>query len=241
MTARMDGQRRMHCRNAVPRPRRPALGSLHPATCRSYCVAVACEDCAEPDNDASLGGVEVCDRCFDPSLKRFGPMLEASMGKPPPLAFDSTAPEEWLTGVSSAARLYRRLLDAIESGDDAVHEARRDDVATEHLATAMNELRSQATAITEHLVVASRLPFAKRQNGFRPLRSQVDEVERLVARIGLSAAHARGHKDIGEGLDGVASRLDALDQARREAEGELPEEARTRVRRSIEAMRNRRS
>ena len=26
---------------------------------------MACEDCGEPDTNASLGGVEVCDRCFD--------------------------------------------------------------------------------------------------------------------------------------------------------------------------------
>lgn len=185
----------------------------------------------------------VADRMQAPNLATslfgFGPMLGASMGKPPLLAFDSTAPEEWLTGVSSAGHLYRRLLDAIESGDEAVREARRDHLATEQLATAMNELRGQATAITEHLVVASRLPFAKRQNGFRPLRSQVDEVERLTARIGMSAAHARGHKEIGEGLDGVAARLDALDQARREAEGELPEQARKGLRRRIDTMRKR--
>lgn len=166
-------------------------------------------------------------------------MLAASMGKRP--AFDSTAPKEWRTGVSSAARLYRRLLDAIESGNDAVREARRDDIATEQLATAMNELRNQAAAITEHLVVVSRLPLAKRQNGFRPLRSQVDEVERLAARIGISAAHARGHKAVSEGLDGVAARLDLLDQARRDAEGDLPEEAQTRLRRTIDAMRRRKS
>ena len=138
-------------------------------------------------------------------------------------------------------RLYRRLLDAIKSGDDTVHEARRDDIATEQLATAMNELRDQVAAITENLVVVSRLPFAKRQNGFRPLRSQVDEVERLAVRIGISAAHARGHKEVSEGLDGVAARLDFLDQARRDAEGDLPEEAQTRLRRTIDAMRRRES
>lgn len=161
------------------------------------------------------------------------------MGNRRSRAFDSTAPKEWLTDVSSAARLYRRLLDAINSGDDAVHEAMREHVATDHLVAAMNELRRQATAITEHLVVASRLPFAKRQQGFRPLRSQVDEVERLAARIGISAAYARGHKEIDEGLDGVATHLDALEQARREAEGEFPEETRTRLSRRIDALRKR--
>ncbi len=162
------------------------------------------------------------------------------MGKQASLAFDSTAPEEWLTGMSSAARLYCRLLAAIESGDDAVHEARRDGTATEHLATAMNELRGQATAITERLVVVSRLPLVKRQSGFRPLRSHVDEVERLAARIGISAADARGHGEISEHLNDVATRLDVLDQARQEAEGELPEEARTRLRQRIDAARRRR-
>jgi hypothetical protein len=55
----------------------------------------------------------------------------------------------------------------------------------------------------------------------------------------MSAAHARGHREIGERLDGVATRLDALDQARREAEGQLPEAGRTRLRRSIDAVRKR--
>ena len=84
-----------------------------------------------------------------------------------------------LPALPQTSRRHRR-------GGAAVHEARRDDIATEHLATAMNELRTQATAITEQLVVVSRLPSAKRQNGFRTLRSQVDEVERLAARIALA-------------------------------------------------------
>ena len=40
-------------------------GRDHPARPGPYCVGVACEDCGEPDADAVLGGVEVCDRCFD--------------------------------------------------------------------------------------------------------------------------------------------------------------------------------
>jgi hypothetical protein len=32
---------------------------------RSYAVGVACQDCGDPDTNASLGGVEVCDSCFD--------------------------------------------------------------------------------------------------------------------------------------------------------------------------------
>lgn len=159
------------------------------------------------------------------------------MKKAAPPAFGSTAPEEWLTGVSSAARLYRRLLSAVASGADAIDKAGQEDTATEQLEGALSELRRQAIAITEHLVVASRLPLVKRQSAFRPLRSQVDEVERLGARIGQSAAHARGHKAINERLNDVSTRLDALDDARQEAEGGLPNEERSRLRRTLHALR----
>ena len=157
------------------------------------------------------------------------------MRKAAPLAFDSTAPEEWQTGVSSSARLYRRLLSAIASGDDAVNKAWQDDTVTDQIGRAMGELRRQAVAITKHLVVASRLPLVKRQNALRPLRSQVDEVERLGARIGTSAAHARGHRDINERLNEVSACLDALDEARRDAEGDLPTEARSWLRERLTA------
>ena len=159
------------------------------------------------------------------------------MKKAAPLAFHSTAPDEWLTGVSSAARLYRRLLVAVASGNDAVNKAWKDGVATEQLGGALTELRRQAVGITEYLVVASRLPLVKRQSAFRPLRSQVDEVERLGARIGTSAASACGHKEINERLKDVSTRLDSLDEARLEAEGELPTELRSRLRRTLDGLR----
>lgn len=161
------------------------------------------------------------------------------MTKRTPLAFDSSAPEEWLTEASSPARLYRRLLRAIASGDDAVDQVWQDGTAAEQLSGALDDLRSQAVAITEHLVVVAHLPFAKRQNALRPLRSQVDDVEILAARIRRSAVHARGHKEINGGLEEVKDRLDALDKAREEAFGDLPDEDRRRLRRAVETFRKR--
>src|SRR3954451_21847585 len=104
------------------------------------------------------------------------------------LAFDSSAPAEWATGGSAAARLYCRLLAAVQAADASVALARADQVATDQLDAALRDLRRQAIAITEHLVVVSRLPVVKRQQALRPLRSPVDEVERLAVRIGRSAA-----------------------------------------------------
>ena len=159
------------------------------------------------------------------------------MLRPARPAFDSTAPKEWLSAGTSASRLYCRLLKAIAAGDDAVKKAKRDHTATDQLESALNDLRRQAIAITEHLVVVSSLPLVKRQNGLRPLRSQVDEVEHLAARIGTSAVHARGHKGVPDGLNEARDRLDALDQARKEAEAELPEDVRNVLKRTLNPLR----
>ena len=58
---------------------------LHPARGRSYCVGVACEDCGEPDTNAVLGGVEVCDRCFDRRISAHTG-LPRLPDPPPPIA-----------------------------------------------------------------------------------------------------------------------------------------------------------
>lgn len=151
--------------------------------------------------------------------------------------FASSAPAGWQTGSSSAARLYRRMTTAAESAQTAVTAARRSGVPTDQLESAFVELTAQAGAITEHLVILSRLPFAKRQAAYRPVRSQVDDVEKLAARIGLSAIDARGHGTITEGLREITERLEALDAARRVAEGDLPELDRRQLRHQLEAAR----
>jgi hypothetical protein len=138
-------------------------------------------------------------------------------------AFDSSAPTEWTTGGSASARLYCRLLAAVQAADESVALAREDQFATGELDDAVHDLRRQATAITEHLVVVSRLPVGKRQRALRPLRSPVDEVERLAARIGRSAADARGYANISDGLEEVAVRLRTLEEARAEVEVKLPD------------------
>lgn len=163
------------------------------------------------------------------------------MPRKPRLAFDSSAPKEWTTAGSSAARLYRRLLVAVASAHRDIEDARKDKVAVDRLAEATDELRRQAVAITEHLVIASRLPFAKRQAAYVPLRNQVDEVERLSARIATSVAEARGHSNVADGLNDVAQRLDALEAARALAAGELPELERRALRARLGAkLRSRR-
>ena len=67
---------------------------------------------------------------------------------------------------------------------------------------------------TAHLVVTSRLPLPKRQRALRPIRSQVDDVEWLSARIGTSAIEVRGYEAVGAGLADIAERLEILDRSR---------------------------
>ena len=71
-----------------------------------------------------------------------------------------------------------------------------------------------AVLITAHLVVASRLPLPKRQRALRPIRSQVDDVEWLSARIGTSAIEARGYGAVDAGLADIAERLASLEHSR---------------------------
>ena len=47
---------------------------------------MACEDCGEPDTNASLGGVEVCDRCFDRRMSAHTGLPR--LPDPPPLVAD---------------------------------------------------------------------------------------------------------------------------------------------------------
>ncbi|MDQ6728639.1 MAG: hypothetical protein M3066_21140 [Actinomycetota bacterium] len=46
---------------------------------------MACEDCGEPDTNAVLGGVEVCDRCFDRRISAHTGLLRLP-DPPPPIA-----------------------------------------------------------------------------------------------------------------------------------------------------------
>ena len=96
------------------------------------------------------------------SSLRMGMTVCSFMRRKQRLAFDSSAPTEWTTGGSArSACLYRRLLAAVHAADESVALAREDRVATDQLDAAVRDLRRQAIAITEHLVVVSRLPVVK--------------------------------------------------------------------------------
>src|SRR4051794_16184763 len=96
------------------------------------------------------------------------------------------APKEWDTAHTSVARLHRRLVVAVDGADETVRDLRKAQVSSDRLEEAAAALRVHAVLLTAHLVVASRLPLAKRQRALRPLGSQVDDVEWLSARIGTS-------------------------------------------------------
>ena len=126
----------------------------------------------------------------------------------------ASAPKEWETGHTSVARLHRRLVVAVDAADGTVGDLRKAHVACDRLEEAAAELRSHAVLITAHLVVASRLPLPKRQRALRPIRSQVDDVEWLSARIGTSAIEARGYRAVDAGLADIAERLAILEHSR---------------------------
>jgi hypothetical protein len=126
----------------------------------------------------------------------------------------ASAPKEWETARTSVARLHRRLVVAVDAADGTVGDLRKAQVAGDRLEEAAAELRSHAVLITAHLLVVSRLPLPKRQRALLPIRSQVDDVEWLSARIGTSAIEARGYGAIDAGLADIAQRLAILEHSR---------------------------
>ncbi len=132
----------------------------------------------------------------------------------------ASAPKEWKTAHTSVARLHRRLVTAVDAADGTVEDLRKAQIACDRLEEAAAELRSHAVLITAHLVVASRLPLPKRQQALRPFRSQVDDVERLSAKIGTSAIEARGYGSVDAGLADIAEGLAILEHSRSQSAGD---------------------
>ncbi len=132
----------------------------------------------------------------------------------------ASAPKEWETAHTSAARLHRRLVVAVDAAVGSVGNLRKAHTACDRLEEATAELRSHAVLITAHLVVASRLPLPKRQRALFPIRNQVDDVEWLSARIGTSAIEARGYGAVDAGLVDIAERLASLERSRSLLAGE---------------------
>ncbi len=128
-------------------------------------------------------------------------------------------PRGWQTAQSHAADLHRRLHRGIDRTRRAVARAGGLGAPIDKLATLTDDLDVQARGIDTQLVAASRLPSAPRERALHDLRYRVIEVEKLAARVDEIAVELTspvvGAADAG--LRDVQVRIDALEEARREA------------------------
>ncbi len=125
----------------------------------------------------------------------------------------SVAPTAWLVSTSEPARLHRRLRRA--TGVARLAAARGD--AT--IAGLASEIEDHAVALETHLVMLSRL-WKRERTARRQLVEQVGQLEKLAARLSVSAVDASRPRSLTAGspdaLAELNERLDALDAARRE-------------------------
>jgi hypothetical protein len=127
-------------------------------------------------------------------------------------------PRGWQLSQSEAAILHRRLHRCVDATRRAV--ARSDArVAVEQLESLTDDLYEQAIAIDHKLVEASQLPEGTRHKSLSEVKYRIIETEKLAARVrDLAVDMARPRvADADDGIDRLRARLDALDQARREA------------------------
>jgi hypothetical protein len=128
-------------------------------------------------------------------------------------------PLGWQTAQSSAADLHRRLHRCIDETRRAVARAGGRGAPVDRLTSLTEDLEIQARGIDAQLVAASRLPSAPRHRALQDLRYRVIEVEKLARRVDAVAADLTGPVlgAADAGLRDLRERLDALDEARREA------------------------
>ncbi len=129
-------------------------------------------------------------------------------------------PRGWQLSQSDAAILHRRLHRCVDETRRTV--ARSDSgVPVEQLKSLTEDLYDQAVAIDRKLVEASRLPHGTRRKSLIELKYRIIETEQLAARVReLAVDMARPSvADADDGIDRLRARLDALDDARREAFG----------------------
>jgi chemotaxis regulatin CheY-phosphate phosphatase CheZ len=127
-------------------------------------------------------------------------------------------PRGWQLSQSEAAILHRRLHRCVDETRRAVARA-GNGVPVEQLKSLTEDLNDQAVAIDRKLVDASRLPSKARHKSLLELKYRIIETEQLAARVReLAVDMARPHVDETDGgIQQLRDRLDALDQARREA------------------------
>jgi hypothetical protein len=127
-------------------------------------------------------------------------------------------PRGWQLSQSEAAILHRRLHRCVDETRRAV--ARADtNVPVEQLKSLTDDLYDQAVAIDRKLVEASKLPQDKRHKALIEFKYRIIETERMAARVRALAVDMVQPRvaDTDEGLGRLRERLDALDDARREA------------------------
>lgn len=127
-------------------------------------------------------------------------------------------PRGWHLSQSEAAILHRRVHRCVDETRRAVARA-GSGVSVDQLKSLTEDLHDQAIAIDRKLVEASRLPQGTRHKSLLELKYRIIETEQLAARVrALAVEMARPRVgDADEGLHRLRERLDALDQARREA------------------------
>jgi chemotaxis regulatin CheY-phosphate phosphatase CheZ len=132
----------------------------------------------------------------------------------------SGVPRGWQVSQSEAAILHRRLHRCVDHTRQAVTRA-GNRVPVEQLESLTEDLHDQAVAIDRKLVEASRLPEGKRHKSLLELKYRIIDTEQLAARVReLAVDMARPHvADTDDGIHRLRERLDALDDARREAFG----------------------
>jgi hypothetical protein len=127
-------------------------------------------------------------------------------------------PRGWWVSQSEAAILHRRVHRCVDETRRTVGGARTG-VPAEQLKSLTDELYDQAVAIDGKLVEASKLPQSARHQSLRELKRRVVDTEQLAARVRALATDTAPPRvaDTDEGLNRLRTRLDALDEARREA------------------------
>jgi hypothetical protein len=127
-------------------------------------------------------------------------------------------PRGWQLSQSEAAILHRRLHRCVDETRRAVARA-GNGVPVEQLKALTEDLYEQAVAIDRKLVEASQLPEGTRHKSLRELKHRIIDTEQLAVRVReLAVDMARPRvADADDGIQRLRERLDALDQARREA------------------------
>jgi hypothetical protein len=127
-------------------------------------------------------------------------------------------PRGWQISQSEAAILHRRLHRCVDETRRAVARA-GEGVSIDQLKSLTEDLHDQAIAIDTKLVEASQLPNKARHKAVLELKYRVIETEKLAVRVReLAVDMARPRiEDADDGNQRLRERLEAIDQARREA------------------------